>query len=162
MLGAVFPSRGRCWSQFISWPPQTQYLAVHRLRAWPATGNSAEPWAAHLTWVATLQRPVGIGFIQYWYWFYSVLARPPWSGCTVSSAMGSGGWRGALPAWASPSWKPQRPLENSCLGIHTCTHMDTMLIQLETHTCSWTHGDRRITERPRGRQQCRSCYGQPP
>lgn len=108
---------GWCWSLFILWPPQTQYLAVHKQRAWPATGNSAVPWVAHLTWVATLQRPVGTGFIQYW----SGLP-----GLAVPSALPwgvAGGGRhcqpGPLPAGNHRGHWKQRP---GCSHMHTHGH----------------------------------------
>lgn len=74
---------------------QTQDLAVHRLRAWPATGSFVEPWVANLSWVATLQSPVETGFIQSW-------SGLPGLGCDVSSAMGSGkrGWEVEGGPWA--------------------------------------------------------------
>ena len=96
----------------ILWPPQTRYLAVCRPRAWPAPGSSAE-LGCHFP---DASRD----------WFYSVLVGPPCPRRALSGPWRQSCYLGVLPAWASPSRKPQRPLETAgwgCTHAHIQTHV---------------------------------------
>lgn len=127
LLGSVlFPftwtlALGGTGALLILWPPLTHYQLVCRPRAWPAPGGSAE---------------LGCHFANASQdWFYSLLVRPPCPSKALSGPWRQSCYLGVLPTWASPSGKPQRPLEtagwtntHAHTQTHTvCTHTDTAL-----------------------------------
>lgn len=120
--------------------PRPSYLVVCGLRAWLASGSSAE-LGSNLTWAAPSQMPVRTGFIQFW------------SGL-LAQGEPSGLWRqlcslGALPAGASSRGKPQRLLETASWGYthaHTqahsvCAHTHRHGAHMTRDTCVFTDAD---------------------